>query len=73
MALILRNGGTYSMECLVTLTVEGGNINVEYSNINKLKEAHKINVLGAFLGFILQNSNLFSGLCSLNKLSVYRG
>src|SRR5665647_1968215 len=31
MALILWNGGTYSMECLVTLTVEGGNINVEYS------------------------------------------
>src|SRR5664279_569964 len=31
MALIAWNGGTYTMECLVTLTVEGGNINVEYS------------------------------------------
>ena len=33
MALILRNGGTYIMECLVTLTVEGGNITVEYSRL----------------------------------------
>jgi len=39
MALILWNGGTYSMECLVTLTVEGGNINVEYSFVPLIKNS----------------------------------
>ena len=38
MALILWNGGTYCMECLVTLTVEGGNINVEYSVRQQMRQ-----------------------------------